>query len=140
MRTRLHGHRNRYRCAVERNQAGKYCVRIRAQFARHGWELGVWFLASSFEQSMRKLQQALRFLQRNEERLWFWGVDRTDDPNLSGELLNVAGLKLDKRTEFPRQASILVLEPDRAVAAELLHPVRRDLNHSLASGLRAAGD
>lgn len=139
MRARITGIRNRYRCAVERNQAGKYCVRVKARFARHGWDLSVWFLASSFEQGMRKLQQALRFLQRNEERLWFWGVDRSDDPNLSGELLNVAGLRLDKRTEFPRQAAILVLSPDRAVAAEHLSPVRRDLNHSLA-GMRAASD
>ncbi|HET9402112.1 MAG TPA: hypothetical protein VFO34_14285 [Candidatus Acidoferrales bacterium] len=88
---------------------------------------------------MRKLQQALRFLQRNEERLWFWGVDRSDDPNLSGELLNVAGLRLDKRNEFPRQSAILVLAPDRAVAAEHINPVRRDLNQSLA-GLRVASD
>ena len=139
MRTHLNGHRNRYRCAVEKNQAGKFCVRVKARFARHGWELSVWFLASSFDQGMRKLQQALRFLQRNEERLWFWGVDRSDDPNLSGELLNVTGLQLDKRGEFPRQAAVLVLAPDRAVAAEHLSPVRRDLNHSLAS-LRPASD
>lgn len=139
MRPHLNGHRNRYRCAVEKNQAGKFCVRVKARFARHGWELSVWFLASSFEQGMRKLQQALRFLQRNDERLWFWGVDRSDDPNLSGELLNVAGLRLDKRSEFPRQAAVLVLAPDRPVAAEHLSPVRRDLNHSLAA-LRTASD
>lgn len=139
MRARITGTRNRYRCAVERNQGGKYCVRVKARFARHGWDLSVWFLASSFEQGMRKLQQALRFLQRNEERLWFWGVDRSDDPNLSGELLNVAGLRLDKRNEFPRQSAILVLAPDRAVAAEHINPVRRDLNQSLA-GLRVASD
>ena len=139
MRANLNGHRNRYRCAVEKNQSGKYCVRVKARFARHGWDLSVWFLASSFDQGMRKLQQSLRFLQRNEERLWFWGVDRSDDPNLSGELLNVAGLRLDKRGEFPRQSAVLVLAPDRAVVAEHLTPVRRGLNQAV-SGMRAASD
>src|SRR5215475_10911070 len=123
MRARITGSRNRYRCAVEKNQAGKFCVRVQARFARNAWDLSVWFLASSFDQGMRKLQQSLRFLQRNEERLWFWGVDRSDDPNLSGELLNVAGLKLDKRGEFPRQFAVLALAPDRNVVAEVLHPV-----------------
>lgn len=139
MRARITGSRNRYRCAMEKNQAGKFCVRIQARFARHGWNLSVWFLASTFDQGMRKLQQSLRFLQRNEERLWFWGVDRSDDPNLSGELLNVAGLKLDKRGEFPRQSALLVLAPDRMLGAEALSPVRRDLSHAL-EGLRLASD
>jgi len=139
MRARLTGSRNRYRCAVEKNQAGKFCVRVQARFARHAWDLSVWFLASSFDQGMRKLQQSLRFLQRNEERLWFWGVDRSDDPNLSGELLNVAGLKLDKRGEFPRQSALLVLAPDRMLGSEVLSPIRRDLSQSLEGG-RLASD
>jgi len=35
--------RNDYRCSIERNQAGKYCVRIRVRYARHAFtclELG----------------------------------------------------------------------------------------------------
>src|SRR2546425_10739457 len=80
MATRVTSIRNDYRCSMERNQSGRYCVRIRARSPRHGWTLGVYFLASSFDRAMKKLEQALDFLQRNEEKLWFWGVDRAAEP------------------------------------------------------------
>src|SRR5262245_50527415 len=108
---------NEYRSVVEINQNGKYCVRIRARFARHGWVLSTYFLASSFDRAMKKLEQSLQFLQRHEDRLWFWGVDRSDDPNFSGEMLREAGLHLDRRSEFPRKAAALTVLPDRAAAA-----------------------
>ena len=123
--------RNDYRCAIEINQNGKYCVRIRVTFARHSWILSVYFLASSFDRAMKKLEQSLQFLQRQEDRLWFWGVDRSDDPNLSGEMLREAGLRLDRRAEFPRRAASLSLPPDRPVPAFLLAPVRRGLAASV---------
>ena len=31
---------------MEKNQSGKYCVRIRVHYPRHAWSLGVFFLAS----------------------------------------------------------------------------------------------
>ncbi len=105
--------RNEYRCAIEMNQNGKYCVRIRASYARHSWVLSVYFLASSFDRAMKKLEQSLQFLQRQEDRLWFWGVDRSDDPKLSGEMLSEAGLQMDRRAEFPRKAASLSLPPER---------------------------
>src|SRR5262249_43489262 len=71
--------RNDYRCSMERNQGGKYCVRIQVHYPRHAWTLGVYFLASSFDRAMKKLEEGLDFLQRNEEKLWFWGVDRAED-------------------------------------------------------------
>jgi hypothetical protein len=119
--------RNDYRCSIEKNQTGKYCVRIRAQYPRHAWNLGVYFLASSFDRAMKKLGESLKFLQRNEEKLWFWGVDRAEDLGLSAEFLKEAGLHLDRRNEFPRKAANLSVEPERDVPAFVLGPIRRGL-------------
>jgi len=133
--------RNDYRCSIELNQNGKYCVRIRVQYPRHAWSLGVFFLASSFDRSMKKLEESLRFLQRNEEKLWFWGVDRSEDLAFSAEFLKDAGLLLDRRLEFPRKAATLALEPERDVPAFVLGPVRRGLAELVEYGrVRLAGD
>jgi len=130
--------RNEYRCSIELNQNGKYCVRLRAAYGRRSWTLAVYFLASSFDRAVKKVEQALQFLQRHEERLWFWGVDRTDDPNFTGELLADAGLKMDRRAEFPRKAASLAITPDKPVPAFLVAPVRRVLAESMASAQRMA--
>lgn len=98
--------RNDYRCSMERNQSGKYCVRVQVFYPRHAWNLGVFFLASSFDRAMKKLEESLDFLQRHEEKLWFWGVDRAEDMGFSAEFLREAGLKLDLRTEFPVEPRI----------------------------------
>ena len=133
--------RNEYRCAIEVNQNGKYCLRIRASFARHEWVLSVYFLASSFDRAMKKLEQSLQFLQRHEDRLWFWGVDRSDDPNLSGEMLREAGLHLDRRAEFPRKSASVPVPPGKPVPAFLLVPLRRGLADSVENVRAvAAGD
>ena len=138
---RVSGIRNDYRCSIERNQTGKYCVRLRVQYPRHAWTLGVFFLASSFDRAMKKLQESLQFLQRNEERLWFWGVDRAADLGFSSEFLKEGGLQLDRRNEFPRKAASLSVEPERDVPAFVLGPVRRGLAESVESGrLALAGD
>jgi hypothetical protein len=123
--------RNDYRCSIEKNQSGKYCVRIRGYYPRHAWSLGVFFLASSFDRAMKKLEESLDFLQRHEEKLWFWGVDRAEDMGFSAEFLREAGMKLDQRSEFPRKAANLMLAPERAVPAFLLGPVRRGLAESV---------
>jgi hypothetical protein len=119
--------RNDYRCSMEKNQGGKYCVRIRVHYPRHAWSLAVFFLASSFDRAMKKLEESLDFLQRHEEKLWFWGVDRAEDMGISAEFLKEAGMRLDKRSEFPRKAANLTLPPERAVPAFVLGPVRRGL-------------
>ena len=98
--------RNDYRCSMEKNQSGKYCVRIQVFYPRHAWNLGVYFLASSFDRAMKKLEESLDFLQRHEEKLWFWGVDRAEDMGFSAEFLREAGMKLDQRTEFPEERPI----------------------------------
>lgn len=123
---------------MELNQNGKYCVRMRACYGRRNWVLPVYFLASSFDRAVKKLEQTLQFLQRQEERLWFWGEDRTDDPVFRGELLSEASLRLDRRAEFPRKAAQVVIPPDRPVPAFLVAPVRRALADSMAATQRFA--
>src|SRR5271165_7150869 len=130
MSGRLSNVRNDYRCSIEKNQTGKYCVRVRVQYPRHAWNLGVFFLASSFDRAMKKLEESLHFLQRNEEKLWFWGVDRGEggeSVGFSSEFLKEAGLHLDRRAEFPRKAANLSVAPERDVPAFVLGPIRRGL-------------
>lgn len=128
-------HANEYRCAIEKNQNGKYNVRVRAAFATGGagsWTLPVYFLASSFNAAMKKLEEALQTLQKNEEKLRFWGVERTDDPNMAGDLLEGFGLWLDRRRDFPRKTAEIGVHRERPVPAALLAPLRRVLADSVA--------
>ena len=134
---------NEYVCAIEKNQNGKYNVRVRAVFGHDGWSLPVYFLASSFNAAMKKLEEALQLLQKNEERLRFWGVERSDDPNVAGDLLRELGLWLDRRREFPRKVAELGIQRERPVPASLLAPVRRILADSVSQErpvFAAAGD
>jgi hypothetical protein len=131
MASRVTTARNDYRCSIERNQSGKYCVRLQVRYPRHAWTLGVYFLASSFDRAMKKLEQSLDFLQRHEEKLWFWGVDRAEDMGFSAEFLKEAGLKLDRRSEFPKKATNVSLTPEREVPAFVLGPMRRGLAESV---------
>ncbi len=141
---------NRYLCALERNQNGKYNVRVRAIFGAAetdrtpsrdgqpaagsgaGWSVPVYFLASSFNAAMKKLDEALQLLQKNEERLRFWGLERSDDPNVAGELLKEFGLWLDRRRDFPRKAAEISAPPERPVTASALASIRRVLADSMA--------
>ena len=126
---------------MERNQNGKYCVRIQVYYPRHAWTLAVYYLAGSFDRAMKKLEEALDFLQRHEEKLWFWGVDRAEDLGFSAEFLKEAGLRLDRRIEFPRKATNLSLAPEKEVPAFVLGPVRRGLAESIETARVAmAGD
>ena len=131
------GSKNDYRCAIETNQNGKYNVRIRAYFGRSGWKLPVYFRASSFDAAMKKLESTLQFLQRHEERLWFWGVERSDDPKFAGDLLEDFGLSLDHRAEFPQRAAAIGIARERTVPAVSLAPLRRLLAESLSAGRTA---
>ena len=141
MASRSHSPRNDYRCSIERNQAGKYCVRVQVHYPRHAWKLGVYFLAGSFDRAMKKLEEALDFLQKNEEKLWFWGVDRAEDMGFSAEFLKEAGLKLDQRNEFPRKSTSISLAPEKEVPAFVLGPVRRGLAELVeAPRVALAGD
>src|SRR5438270_9438637 len=125
--------KNDYRCSIERNQVGKYCVRVQVHYPRHAWDLNVYFLASSFDRAMKKLEEGLDFLQRNEEKLWFWGVDRAEDLGFSAEFLKEAGLVLDRRQEFPRKAASVSVVPEREVRAYALGPVLRGLAEAMGA-------
>src|SRR6476661_1528216 len=131
MASRTNASRNDYRCSIERNQAGKYCVRMQVYYPRHAWTLPVYFLAGSFDRAMKKLEESLDFLQKNEEKLWFWGVDRAEDLGFSAEFLKEAGMRLDNRAEFPRKAANLAVAPERAVPAFVLGPGSRGLAESV---------
>jgi hypothetical protein len=131
MATRTSSVKNDYRCSIELNQSGKYCVRVQVHYPRHAWKLGVFFLAGSFDRAMKRLEEGLDFLQRQEEKLWFWGVDRAEDMGFSAEFLKEAGLKLDRRTEFPRKSTSVSLAPERQVPAFVLGPMRRGLAESV---------
>ena len=90
---------------------------------------------------MKKLEESLKFLQRNEEKLWFWGVDRAADLGFSAEFLKEAGLQLDRRKEFPRKAANLSLEAERDVPAFVLGPVRRGFAEAVEfARVQPAGD
>ncbi|MFZ3215866.1 MAG: hypothetical protein WA192_07395 [Candidatus Acidiferrales bacterium] len=132
MSTKSSASGNLYYCAMERNQNGKYNIRIRALFVRGGWSLSVYFLASSFNAAMKKLEESLQVLQKSEARLRFWGVERSDDPNFAGDLLQGFGLWLDRRREFPRKVAEMNVTSERAVPASLLAPIRRVLADSVS--------
>lgn len=139
---------NEYHCAIERTQNRKYNVRLRAVFGpsptggdsaassstrrRTGWTVSAYFLASSFDVAMKKLAQSLQLLQKNEERLRFWGVERSDDPNMAGDLLGEFGLWLDRRKDFPRKTAEFRIPPERVISTAALAPVRRILADSIA--------
>ena len=128
---------NEYSCAIEKTQNGKYNVRVRATFPSatvaegSPWTLRLYFLASSFNAAMKKLEESLQVLQKNEERLRFWGVERTDDPNFAGDLLREFGLWLDRRHDFPRKTAGLNVAREKQVPASQLAQVRRVLADSI---------
>jgi len=86
---------------------------------------------------MKRLEEALQLLQRHEDRLWFWGVERSDDPKLAGEMLNQFGLHYDQRKDFPRRAVEVEVPAGRPVPAFRLAQARRTLANSISVG-RAA--
>jgi hypothetical protein len=133
---------NRYSCGIERNQNGKYNVRLQAVFGRDGWTLPVYFLASTFNGAMKKLEESLQRLQKSEEKLRFWALERTDDPNLAADLLKEFGLGLDRRKDLPRKVAEVKVARERPVPASFLAPVRRVLADSVAQErvAAAAGD
>jgi hypothetical protein len=137
MNQKMTAGRNEYRCCIEINQNGKYSVRIQVRFGGKEWSLPVFFLVSSFDAAMKKLEEAVQLLQREEERLWFWGVERSDDPKLAAELLIQLGLHYDQRREFPRRVAEFAVPAGRSVSAFRLAQARRALAESISTGRTA---
>jgi len=141
MAVRYFAHRNEYRCAIERNHKGRFCVRIRADFGRLAQSVSVYFLASTVDRALKELEPAIQHLQREEERLWVWGTDRSAVSPVLDASLREAGLEQDRRTEFPRKCSLLQLSPGRPMPAHLFEQFIRGLAQSVAPAhLAAAGD
>ena len=133
-------HRNEYQCTIEVNQNGKYCVRVRAMFARKGWVLPVYFLTSTFDRAMRKLEANPAI------------------PAAEGRPPLVLGRRTLRRPEFfrgtgpggrtaprpPRRIPAPVVKgrsPEKPVPAVLLAPIRRGLADSIDPGrVSAAGN
>ena len=137
MNQKLIAQRNEYRCCIEINQNGKYSVRVQAKFGAKDWSLPVFLLVSSFDTAMKKLEETLQLLQRHEEHLWFWGVERSDDPKLAAEMLNEFGLHYDQRKDFPQRAVEVDVSSGRPVAAFRLAQARRALADSISAGRTA---
>ena len=137
MNQKMTAERNEYRCCIEINQNGKYSVRIQVRFGGKDWSLPVFFLVSSFDAAIKRLEEAVQLLQREEERLWFWGVERTDDPKLAAELLGRLGLRYDQRREFPKRVAEFAVPAGRAVSAFRLAQARRALADSVSAGRTA---
>lgn len=137
MNQRMTVERNEYRCCIEINQNGKYSVRIQVRFGAKGWSLPVFFLVSSFDAAMKRLEEAVQLLQREEDRLWFWGVERSDDPKLPAELLGRIGLHYDHRREFPRRMAEFAVPAGRSVSAFRIAQTRRALAECISAGRTA---
>jgi hypothetical protein len=95
--------------------------------------LRLYFLASTFNGAMKKLEETLQVLQKNEEKLRFWAVESTDDPNLAGDLLKEFGVWLDRRHDYPRKLAELSVTREKQVPASQLAQIRRTLADSIGS-------
>jgi hypothetical protein len=127
---------NTFRISPERNQAGKWAVRIEAFYAASKWKLNVYFVAGSPRRLVSRLQTVLRYLQREEEQLWLWGSDASDRELLFGQLLSDAGVQLDRRKDFPRRAMVFSVAPGRPLASSQFAELKRKLTQRLAPAPR----
>ncbi|MFQ5776932.1 MAG: hypothetical protein ACE5IP_02875 [Terriglobia bacterium] len=130
--------RNTFRINAEVNRAGRYELRVEARYAGTGWCLRVFFVASTPERLLSRLQSALRYLQRREEELWLWGSNASDRSLLFEELMHGAGVELDRRSEFPRAGVVLRARPGAAFRPLQLAEVKRKLLARLAPRPRVA--
>ena len=127
--------RNSYRCSVEQNHLRRYEVRLEADYGRRDWGLRVFFVASSPERVLSRLLAALRFLHREEDRLWVWGADPSDRALRFREVLGEADLELDRRRSSPRHGGVTLA----ARAGQPLSPLFiAELKRKLAPRIAAA--
>jgi hypothetical protein len=132
------GRINVYQCAIATNRGGKFEVRVRAEFGGGAWVLPAFYLASTLEGALKKLEGALRAMHRGEEHLRFWSVERSDDPKFTDELLGGLGLSLDRRKEFPGVSARLEASAEKRISAASLRKLRSELAAPAASGRQPA--
>ena len=129
-------YRNSYRLAVDRNHNQRLEIRIEAHYVRPNWTLRVFFLASTPERALTRALHALRFLHREEEKLWLWGADPSDRALLFDDLLARADLRLDRRHSFPRTAIAVIAACDQPLTPLLVAETRRKLATRLSTVAR----
>lgn len=128
---------NLYRVVVEPNQLGKHMARVEARFAENNFRLRVYFQAATPERVLSKLPSVLRFLQGHEEQLWLWGSKASDRSLFFEELLDDAGLTLDRRRDFPRAAMAVSAAPGAAFRPLQLAELKRRLSERLVPSVTA---
>ena len=128
---------NTYRVSVEPNQLGKHMARIEARFAENDFRLRVYFQAATPERVFSRLPGVLRFLQNREEQLWLWGSEASDRSLFFEELLDEAGLMLDRRRDFPRAAVAVGAAPGSSFRPLQLAELKRRLSTRLTPKIAA---
>ena len=128
---------NTYRVSVEPNQLGKHMARIEARFAENDFRLWVYFQAATPERVFSRLPAMLRFLQSREEQLWLWGSEASDRGLFFEELLDEAGLTLDRRRDFPRAALAIAAAPGANFRPLQLAELKRRLGARLTPKIGA---
>ncbi len=128
---------NTYRVIVEPNQLGKHMARIEARFYENDFRLQVYFQAATPARVFSRLPGVLRFLQGREEQLWLWGSEASDRSLFFEELLEEAGLTLDRRRDFPRAAVAVGAAPGAPLRPLQLAELKRRLSDRLAPGAAA---
>ena len=126
---------NTYRVSVEPNQLGKHMARIEARFAENDFRLQVYFQAATPQRLFSRLPVVLRFLQNREEQLWLWGSEASDRSLFFEELLEEAGLTLDRRRDFPRAAVAVGAAPGASFRPLQLAELKRRLSARLTPNL-----
>lgn len=129
--------RNAYRCSAELNHNLRYEVRLEARYARSDWTLRAFFLASTPERVLSRVPAALRFLHREEEKLWLWGADPADRALLFNELLSRSDLQLDRRRSFPHNALTFMARRGEPLTPLFFAELKRKLAPRLAAAARA---
>jgi len=137
MATRTSSVRNDYRCSIERNQSGKYCVRLQVHYPRHAWNLSVFFLAGSFDRAMKRLEEALDFLQRQEEKR---GSGVWTAPKTWAFRPSSSRMRVEARPPFriSKKGHQRIAGPGAPVPAFVLGPMRRGLAESVEVARSAA--
>lgn len=129
---------NTFRISAERNQTQRYETRLEVHYGRTNWRLRVFFVAANPDRVLSRTAAAIRFLQREEEKLWLWGADPADRELLFKELLNQAEFKLDRRRNFPRAATTLVASSGESLTPLSLAELKRKLSARLQALARPA--
>ena len=113
---RKSNHRNEYRCCIEMNQNGKYCVRIRAQFhGANGCFPSIFWRRRSIAPSASWSRRSNSCSgTRTACGSGAWTAATT--PTYPRRCCAKSGLRLDRRAEFPRRTERLVVAPGAAGA------------------------